>query len=290
MSENPSTGENLPSTQPEEAHGWGSGENPAEAAKEDVFYGADEDTITFKRSHIYSVMIPLAFVVGLSVGFILWGRASGSQRAVAAAGTSSSGAQANSSGSGNSSQVAQANPTSIPRYDIPLDDDPRLGPDNAAITIVEFSDYECPYCRKFHSEVFHQLMDDYPDQIQFVYRDFPLTSIHPNAFDAAMAANCAGEQDVYWQYHDLLFGASLGLSAEAYTSYASQLDLDTTAFKQCLNTKKYQDEIQSDYDFAAQLGIRSTPTFFINGIPIVGAQPLEIFRSVIDKELAGELN
>jgi len=126
--------------------------------------------------------------------------------------------------------------------------------------------------------------------VRLVYRDFPLTSIHRNAFPAAEAANCANEQGVFWEYHDKLFSMELGLSSEAYQGYAQELDLDMNEFIECLESGRYKDEVQADFDFAANLGIRSTPTFFINGIALVGAQPFEVFQEVIDKELAGELD
>jgi protein-disulfide isomerase len=123
-----------------------------------------------------------------------------------------------------------------------------------------------------------------------VYRDFPLFSIHPNAMPAAEAANCAYEQGSFWEFHDKLFGMELALSAEAYRQYAQDLGLDVDAFNECVETRRYQDEVQADYAYASELGVRSTPTFFINGIALVGAQPYEVFQQVIDKELAGELD
>ena len=177
----------------------------------------------------------------------------------------------------------------VVRYDVPVDDDPALGSEDAPITIIEFSDYECPYCRQWHTEVYSQLLDTYGDQIRFVYRDFPLESIHANAIPAAQAANCAFEQDNFWDYHDKLFSMELGLSPDAYLEYASQLGLDEEQFQECIDSGRYQEEVQSDFEFAANLGVRSTPTFFINGIAVVGAQPFEIFEQVIERELAGEI-
>ena len=268
------------------------GESPPEKPAE--YYPSDDETITFKRTHFFSLLVVLAFGLGLGLGFILWGNTGNGETRVAAAPPAAAPASSDETSSNpepaTSIEGPVAAPTPIPRFNIPLDDDPRLGPDDAEIVIVEFSDYECPFCQRFHSEVFYQLMEQYPEQIQFVYRDFPLTNIHPNAFSAAIAANCANEQGVFWEYHDLLFSGVLGLGAEAYSGYAGQLDLDIGAFEACISEGKYDAEVQADYDFAAQLGIRSTPTFFINGLPLIGAQPLEIFTQVIDRELAGEIN
>ncbi len=246
-----------------------------------------EDTITFKRSHLYAVLLPLAFVAGLSLGYIFWGRAS-----APAAQTASAVPRTNpaASTSDQSQTSAEGQTQQVTRYDVPIDDDPILGPEDAPITIIEFSDYECPYCRNWHDQVFKQLFEAYPDEIRLVYRDFPLFSIHPNAVPAAEAANCAYEQGSFWEFHDKLFGMELDLSDEAYQQYAQDLNLDMDAFNECVETRRYRDEVQADYTFASELGVRSTPTFFINGIALVGAQPYEVFQQVIDKELAGELD
>jgi protein-disulfide isomerase len=229
---------------------------------------------TGRRSGLFALLLPLAFVLGLGAGFLLWGRDSG-----AAAQTADSAVQTSS----------QEAPRQVTRYEIPVDDDPVIGPENAAITIVEFSDYECPFCTKWYAEVWPRLQETYPNQVRLVYRDFPLTSIHGNAVPAAEAANCAGEQGAYWEFHEMLFTAPDGLSKEAYQNYASELELDAASFDQCVEERRYQDEVTSDLNFAFELGVRSTPTFFINGIALVGAQPFEVFQEVIDKELAGEI-
>jgi protein-disulfide isomerase len=251
---------------------------------------ADDQWVKFKRSHLYAALLPLAFVAGLAVGFLFWGRTP----AVAStrqAGAAPAADQAEAPGAARNEPDAQqaAQAQNVPRYDVPIDDDPTLGPASAAITIIEFSDYECPYCRRWHAEVFPRLMETYSGQIRFVYRDFPLSSIHANAEPAAQAANCAGEQGAYWDYNARLFNARLGLNDKAYRQYASDLSLDTQAFEACLQEGRFASEVKADYDFAANLGVRSTPTFFINGIALVGAQPFEVFQEVIDKELAGEI-
>lgn len=230
----------------------------------------EQNTVTFKRSHLYALLLPLAFVVGLAAGYLFWGRD------VAPAPAPSEAA-------------AAAQPQDVQRYDIPENDDPVWGPEDAEITIVEFSDYECPYCRRWHVEVWPQIQEEYQGQVRLVYRDFPLTSIHANATPAAAAANCAGEQGFYWEFSERLFSMELGLSESAYEQYASELDLDMGAFTACLESGDQNEEIQADFEFAANLGVRSTPTFFVNGIPLVGAQPFDVFQNVIEQELAGEL-
>jgi protein-disulfide isomerase len=234
-----------------------------------------EETVVFKRSHFYSVLTVFAFAAGVLLGYVVWG--------FAPAGNA---AQAKPEG-----PVVEAPVTQQPqykRYDVESENSYSNGPADAPITIVEFSDYQCPYCQRWHAQTYQSLLAAYPGKIRFVYRHFPLTSIHPDAFPAAESAMCAGEQNAYWQYHDkLLNGISLG--NDTYFQYAQELSLDMDAFKACITDRKYESAVQADLDFAVDLGVRSTPTFFINGLAVVGAQPLDVFKQVIDKELAGEI-
>ncbi len=230
------------------------------------------ETITIsKRTLLFSILFPVVFALGLGSGYLLWGR-------------------------NNSRVIVAEQPTpevtfsdNVIRYDVPTDGDPSLGPDNAPITIIEFSDYECPYCQKWHLEVFKRLLAEYPDQVRFVFRDFPITSIHSNAVAAAEAANCAGEQGAYWQFNDALFSMKYGLGPNAYQTYAQELGLELAAFDECVQSRRHQQEVMDDFKYASELGVSSTPTFFINGLALIGAQPYEIFKQIIDKELAGEI-
>lgn len=236
-----------------------------------------EEFITFKRSHFYSVLVVLAFAVGILVGYAIWGRG-----AVAAATPPAAPQQP---------AAPAVQPTEAPqyvRYDIPTEGYPSFGPEDAPITIVEFSDFQCPFCRRFHEQTYQALLDEYPGQIRFVYRNLPLTSIHPDAMSAAVASLCANDQGVFWEYHDKLFSSD-ALGREVYLQYATELGMDTEEFTACLDSGKHDEFIQKDMDFALNLGVRSTPTFFINGLALVGAQPLANFQQLIDKELAGEI-
>jgi len=235
-----------------------------------------DDSVVFKRSHFYAIMVVFSFAVGILVGYVAWGRGATTQQALTVPAEAAQGPDS----------TANANFT---RYDIPTDGFPSLGPKDAEITLVEFSDYQCPYCKRWHDEVYQPLLAAYPGQIRVVYRHFPLTSIHPDAMSAAIASMCASDQGAFWQYHDKLFSSEYGLGRNAYAQYASDLDLDTSAFETCLDSGKFDDFIQQDMDFSINLGIRSTPTFFINGLAVVGAQPIDVFKQVIDKELAGEI-
>ena len=186
-------------------------------------------------------------------------------------------------------QAAVDVPENVQRYTVPIDDDPIYGPENAPITIIEFSDYECPYCRKWHAETWPLIKENYGDQVRLVYRDFPLYGLHANAAPAAEAANCANDQDSYWEFNDALFATELGLGRPTYEAVATELGLNLTDFNACLDDRRYQAEVEADYQYASELGVSSTPTFFINGLALVGAQPYEVFAQVIEMELNGEI-
>jgi protein-disulfide isomerase len=239
----------------------------------------EEDTITFKRSHFYSILVVLAFAAGILVGYATWGRTPAGSGTTAAAPPSGPLAEA---------PVATAQPQYV-RYKVPTEGFPSLGPADAPITIVEFSDFQCPFCGRFYQDTYQPLLDAYPGKIRFVYRHLPLTSIHPNAMPAAEASMCANEQGKFWEFHNAMFADQTSLGPDFYVQIAQNLGLDMTAFQDCLANDKYSAEIQKDSDFALNLGVNSTPTFFINGLAVVGAQPLDVFKQVIDKELAGEI-
>lgn len=237
-----------------------------------VIENADDNKITFNRTQFFSVLVVVAFAVGVLTGFFIWGYDQTSVNANQPAGQV---------------EAVTQEPQYV-RYDISTEGYPSLGPDDAPITIVEFGDFECPFCKKFHQETFQSLLDAYPGQIRFVYRNLPLTSIHPNAMPAAVAALCANEKNVFWEYHNKLFNGDV-LSRDIYMQYATDLNLNAEEFTACLDSGKFDDFISQDMDFAFNLGVQSTPTFFVNGLAIVGAQPLSSFQNLIDKELAGEI-
>ncbi|MFQ6136552.1 MAG: DsbA family protein [Candidatus Hydrothermarchaeales archaeon] len=165
-----------------------------------------------------------------------------------------------------------------------VDDDPSKGPEDAPVIIVEFSDFQCPFCAKA-SLVVEEIVDTYRDKVRLVYRDFPLSSIHPNAQKAAEAAECANDQGKFWEYHDTIFANQGRLGVNSLKQYAKDLDLDTDQFDQCLDSGRYEAEVKKDLQDGIKLGVTSTPTFFINGKKIVGAQPFSTFEQVIEREL-----
>lgn len=130
------------------------------------------------------------------------------------------------------------------------------------------------------------VLDKYEGEVRVVYRDFPLTSIHADALPAALAAECAHEQGKFWEYHDLIFANQDQLDEVSLRGYAAQVGLDTASFDECLSSQKYLEEIQKDYSDGITYGVTATPSFFVNGMLVKGAQPLEVFSQVIDQELA----
>lgn len=171
-----------------------------------------------------------------------------------------------------------------PRVDVAATGASR-GPEDAPVTIVEFSDYECPYCRRAEPTL-EKLRARYPEQVQFVYRHFPLERAHKKARKAAEAAECAEAQGKFWAYHDLLFEHSPDLGPEKLVAYAKDVEgLDVAAFESCLDEGRFRDEVQQDLEAGRAAGVTGTPAFFVNGIPMSGAQPLEKFVEVIEGEL-----
>ncbi len=175
------------------------------------------------------------------------------------------------------------------------DDDAFLGNENAPLTIVEFSDFQCPFCRKFWKDTLPSIKKDYIDtgKVKFVYRDFPLTSIHPGAQPAAEASECAREQDRFWQYHDKIFEeqdkrgqGTVQFGVADLKQWAADLGLDTGKFNKCLDSGKYSAEVNKDLIDAQRAGGQGTPHFVIGNTPVSGAMPYSSFKPVIDAELA----
>ena len=171
-----------------------------------------------------------------------------------------------------------------PRIPVQVDDDPAKGPVGARVTIVEFSDFQCPFCGRVEGAV-KQILTNYKDKVHFVYRDFPLV-IHPFAPKAAEAAQCANEQGKFWEYHDALYADQTKLAVTDLQATAVRLGLKADQFKSCLESGKFAAEVSKDSADAQKAGVSSTPSFFINGIPLVGAQDYQTFADVIDRELA----
>jgi protein-disulfide isomerase len=182
--------------------------------------------------------------------------------------------------------VVRLQPPPAMRVEVSSHGAPVRGAANAPVTVVEFSDFECPFCKQAQPTL-KQLLERYPGKVRLAYRDFPLDSIHPQARGAAEAARCAQDQGKFWEYHDVLFTESPQFDREDLRRYAGQVGLDVTKFEGCLAAGVHKAAVQRDLDEGNRLGITGTPAFFINGRTLSGAQPLEAFTRLVDQELAG---
>lgn len=168
------------------------------------------------------------------------------------------------------------------------DEDFVKGNPDAPITIVEFSDFQCPFCGRFHPTL-QRVLDEYGDDVRWVYKHFPLDQIHSEARPAAEASECIAEQkgnEGFWEFGDALFASQSRLGQAFYQELAQQMGLDMNQFNTCVTQRKYQDEVEEDYQLGLQLGITGTPGSFINNVPVRGALPYSNIKSIIDGELA----
>ena len=184
-------------------------------------------------------------------------------------------------GSGNAG-LATAEPT--PEL---ADSDPSLGNPKAPVTIVEFGDFQCPFCQRFFMTTEREVIEKYvkSGKVRWVYRDFPLTGIHDMAQKAAEASECANEQEKFWPYHDLLYTRQQALSVPNFKSWARELGLKGEQFDSCLDSGKYFDETQKDFQDGQAAGVTGTPASFVNGKLISGAVPFEAMRDIIEEAL-----
>ena len=192
-------------------------------------------------------------------------------------------------------QTSTQGPSQLPKI-ISMDDDPIRGDPNAKITIIEFSDFQCPFCAKFHSDTLPLLMQNYINtgKAKLVYRDFPIESIHPNAVPAAHASECADDQGKFWEMHDMIFenqrnwqNLEILESVDVFKKYALDIGMDGDEFDSCMSTVKHIDEIRKDLEDGQAYGVTGTPGFFVGNeetgfTKIIGAQPFSSFQKVIE--------
>jgi protein-disulfide isomerase len=174
----------------------------------------------------------------------------------------------------------------VRRAEVDAGGSPIRGDANAPVTIVEFSDFHCPYCRTVQPTLL-QLLDRYKGKVRLVYKDLPLDGLHPNARRVSEAARCAGDQGRFWEFHDAAYAGTVGtdVSPAAMQKLATAAGLDVAAFEACLASGRHAAGIQRDLEQAQRLGLSGTPAFFVNGRLLTGAQPFEAFAKVIDEEL-----
>jgi protein-disulfide isomerase len=236
-------------------------------------------TITIKKSHLLVGLAIALFLIGFGSGYFFNDLVTG-----AVAGPSNN---------------QQLNPPEEENelFFVSADDDPVLGQANAPITIIEFSDYQCPFCAKAALQIEPQIRKDYIDtgKVKFVFRDFPL-EFHANAKIAAIAAECAAKQGKYWEFHDALYAEQANWSQEqdpipVFSQIATKLSLNVDQWKSCLNDIKISNEIDKDFSDGMESKVGGTPTFFIGNdkkgyVKIIGAQPYEVFKQAIESALA----
>lgn len=239
------------------------------------------------RDKVIPVLVVLVIIAAFTVGY-LYGKVSVYEKGGAAV--------ALKNGTQQQAQAPQAEPT-----EGPLSDDQWnkalakaeyvKGNKKAPVTIVEFTDFQCPYCSRYYTDTYGQIMKDYVDtgKVQYISRDLPLP-FHPNAKPAALASRCAGDQNKYWEMHDKLFMAQSEWSEatdpkDKFIGYAQDLGLNQGKFTTCYTSGKYNEAIAADSALAAEVGAQGTPTFIINGQKVVGAQPYSEFKKVLDEKL-----
>ena len=192
-------------------------------------------------------------------------------------------------------------PTKQPQLTVKIsaDNDPIIGDPNAPITIIEFSDFQCPFCARFHIQTLPLILEEYIEQgkVKLVFRDFPIQSIHPNALPASVAAECANEQGKFKEMHDMLFDNQNEWNKQdtvdalsSFSQYATNIQLEQETFDSCLTNGKYIDEIKKDLDDGRDYGVSGTPGFFVGNdeigyVELKGAQPFESFKKIIDAQL-----
>jgi protein-disulfide isomerase len=164
-----------------------------------------------------------------------------------------------------------------------------IGDPAAPVQIIEYTDFQCPYCGRHFAQTFPKIRADYIDTglVQYVFKDFPLTGIHPQAAKAAEAARCAGEQGAYLEMHDLLFNSQAEWNGredapDLFVAYAAEIGLDAGGFETCLQSGRFEQAVMADLQEGIQRGINGTPAFIMNGYTMAGAQPYAIFAEAID--------
>lgn len=184
----------------------------------------------------------------------------------------------------NAGNVANTNNAVAPQYGKPAavnKDDHKQGQDNAKLVMIEYSDFQCPFCQKHH-ETMKKIVQDFGDKVQWVFRNFPLTQIHPFANKAALAAECASEQGKFWEYADKLFENQSKFSDTYFGELANELKLNTNQFNTCVSSAKYQGKIDAQTADGQQAGARGTPATFLNGQLVPGAVPYDQFKSQVE--------
>lgn len=244
--------------------------------------------LTFRNTpiNVYLVcaLVIFAFLLGMLTNKVLY-----LEKVVKTNDTTTNTATANVN-----NQAGQAQPTPPQIVDVEVGKLPIKGDENAKVTIVEFSDFQCPFCKSFIDDTYAKLDEEYiqTGKVKFAYRHYPLTVIHPNAPKAAEASECANEQGKFWEYHDKLFDNQdvwsplAGVEVtNSFVEQANQLGMDTDQFRSCVESAKYKQQVDDDLAAGQVAQVDGTPAFFINGYRIVGAVPYDQLKARIEEEL-----
>jgi len=172
-----------------------------------------------------------------------------------------------------------------PSVDVAYDPARVKGDPKAPITIVEFSDFQCPFCKKTESTL-NEVLTKYKGQVKLAYMDFPLREIHQHAQKAAEAARCAGEQGKFWEYHDALYEDQSKMDGTELLTHARKLNLNEKSFQSCLESGRFKSKVDADTELGNKVGVAGTPGFFVNGVFLSGAQPAAEFEKIIDNQLS----
>lgn len=233
----------------------------------------DETVVSFSRTTFNYLIVAVTFlIVGVVIGASVFGQNNDGGLTEAAVERIVSQAIAEAG-------FGSAGPD---RFEL-VDDDPYLGPEDAPVVIVEFSDYRCPYCGRHFEQTLDPLMENYGEYIRYVYRDY--AALGPESVAAALAAECANEQGAFWAFHNAFFANQERLSRAYYIETAEANDLDIESFTTCIDEARYINEINADGLDGQINGVNGTPGFFINGTPLRGAQPYEMFERLVLREL-----
>ncbi|MAG27333.1 disulfide bond formation protein DsbA [Candidatus Pacearchaeota archaeon] len=251
------------------------GENSEEGSKGEEQTGSDTMTLKIKKDNLwkYSTFVLIGVVV--IMGFFMF-----------------TGGDNSETGTGNIVAPTQPSAPTAQVVTADADDDAVLGDPNAPVTIIEFSDYQCPFCGKFWSETLPLIKSEYIDtgKVKYVFRDFTPTfrnpSYHPQAINAAMATECVREEggdEVFYEYHDVIFANQGSINKANLIAWADDMGYEIS---ECLESNKHRSEVEKDFNDGAAAGVQGTPSFLINGKLVRGAQPFSAFKQVIDAELA----
>ena len=258
--------------------------------EEDQKQSNDLVTLKFRRSHLFAGLVILGLAVGFGAGYGVT-REFLTDEPVEQTTASATAPQTAQQPAAQAQQPAAQQPAAQPAVgsvvQVSVEGRPFIGPEDAPVTIVEFSDYQCPFCGRHFQQTLPQLLREYEGKVKYVLINYPIASLHPFAQKAGEAAECAFDQGKFWEYHDALFTNQQSLGVDSLKRYASDLGLNAATFNTCLDSGAKTAQVLKDFQDGQSYGVTGTPTFFINGQRLVGARPFDSFKSIIDAALGG---